>query len=121
ARERWLRTALAAAAALSAMGLVYLLSGENQANVGRLGEGVGRIASHLLGKVGAELLLGTALLVVGVIAFEIGSSSPLRKLLGSLLAQFSPPRGKANRALAEEPAGDDPAAAGAVAPRGRRG
>ena len=121
AGELWLRTALAAAAALNAMGLAYLLSGENQANVGRLGEGVGRIASHLLGKVGAELLLGTALLIVGVIAFEIGSSSPLRKLLGSLLGQFSPARGKAKRALAEEPVGDDPDAPGAVARRGRKG
>ena len=123
AAELWLQTALAAAAALNAMGLVYLLAGENQTNVGRLGEWVGRIASRLLGKVGAELLLGTALLIVGVIAFEIGSSSPLRKLLGSLLAHFSPARGRAKRAGAgiEEPAADDPAAAAAGARRGRKG
>ncbi|HEY6221159.1 MAG TPA: DNA translocase FtsK 4TM domain-containing protein, partial [Candidatus Eisenbacteria bacterium] len=95
AAELWLRTALAAAAALTAMGLVFLLAGENQTNVGQVGEWVGRIASRLLGKVGAELLLGTALLIVGVIAFEIGSSSPLRKLLGSLLSHLGPARGKA--------------------------
>ncbi|HYR69391.1 MAG TPA: DNA translocase FtsK 4TM domain-containing protein [Candidatus Dormibacteraeota bacterium] len=121
AGELWLRTALAAAAALNAMGLVYLLSGENQTNVGRVGEWVGRIASHLLGRVGAELLLGTALLIVGVIAFEIGSSSPLRKLLGSVLAHFSPARGRAKIARAEEPVGDDPDAAAAGARRGRKG
>ena len=98
AGELWLRTALAAGAALNAMGLVYLLAGENQTNVGRFGEWAGRMASHLLGNVGAELLLGTALLIVGVIAFEIGSSSPLRKLLGSLLGHLGPERGRAKRA-----------------------
>ena len=123
AAELWLRTALAAAAALNAMGLVYLLSGENQANVGQVGEWVGRVASRLLGKVGAELLLGTALLIIGVIAFEIGSSSPLRKLLGSLLARLGPARGKAKRGVAgtEEPAAEDPAAAGGPTRRGRKG
>ena len=123
AAELWLRTALATAAALNAMGLAFLLAGENQTNVGRLGEWVGTIASRLLGKVGAELLLGTALLIIGVIAFEIGSSSPLRKLLGSLLAHLGPARGRAKRAGAgtEESAADDPAAAAAGTRRGRKG
>jgi len=118
AAELWIRTALAAAAALNAMGLVYLLSGENRTNVGQLGETAGRIASRLLGKVGAELLLGTALLIIGVIAFEIGTASPLRKLLGSLLAHAGPTRAKAKRAGVEE--GEDPAAAAARERRGRR-
>jgi S-DNA-T family DNA segregation ATPase FtsK/SpoIIIE len=122
ASELWIRTALGAAASLNAMGLIYLLAGENRANVGQLGEWVGRVASRLLGKVGAELLLGTALLVVGVIAFEIGSASPLRKLLGSLLARLGPERGKGKRAASgsEESAAEDPAAAAARARRGRR-
>ena len=120
AGELWLRTALGAAAALNAMGLVYLLSGESQTNVGRVGEWVGRIASRLLGKVGAELLLGTALLIVGVIAFEIGSSSPLRKLLGSVLAHFSPARGRPKIAGVEKPVPEDSAAV-AAARRGRKG
>src|SRR6267142_2802904 len=50
--------------------------------------------------------LGTALLIIGVIAFEIGTASPLRKLLGSLLAHAGPTRAKAKRAGVEE--GEDP-------------
>ncbi len=122
AGELWIRTALAAAAALNAMGLVYLLAGENRTAVGQVGESVGRVAARLLGKVGAELLLGTALLVIAVIAFEIGSSSPLRKLLGSLLAHLGPARGKGKRPASgtEEAVAEDPASAAARARRARK-
>ncbi len=117
--ELWIRTALAAAAALGAMGLVYLLMGENRALVGRTGEWVGRVAARLLGRIGGELLLGTALVILAVIAFEIGTASPLRKLLGSLLARFSPRRGKARRAPTDVEAAEAEAAPGLG--RARRG
>jgi S-DNA-T family DNA segregation ATPase FtsK/SpoIIIE len=118
--DLWIRTALAAAASLGAMGLVYLLAGENRALVGRVGEGVGRLAARLLGRVGGELLLGTGLVILGVIAFEVGTASPLRKLLGSILARFAPRQGRARRPshldseAAESQAATPPA-------RGRRG
>ncbi len=95
--DLWIRTALAAAASIDAMGLVYLLAGDNRALVGRVGEWVGGVAARLLGRVGGELLLGTALVILGVVAFEIGTASPFRRALGTLLARFAPRRGKGRK------------------------
>ena len=115
--DLWIRSALALAASLVAMGLVYLIAGENRALVGHTGAWVGRVASRLLGRVGGELLLGTALVILGVIAFEIGTASPLRKLLGSLLARVAPRRGKGRKAVPETVATEADAATAAARPR----
>ncbi|MGH7681559.1 MAG: DNA translocase FtsK 4TM domain-containing protein [Candidatus Eiseniibacteriota bacterium] len=120
--ELWIRSALAAAVSIDAMGLVYLLTRDNRALVGRVGEWVGGVAARLLGRVGGELLLGTALLILGVIAFEIGTSSPFRKALGALLARFAPRRGKARKpAVGPDGPVVEAADAATAAGRGRRG
>jgi S-DNA-T family DNA segregation ATPase FtsK/SpoIIIE len=120
AGDLWMRTALSAAASLLAMGLIYLLAGESLTLVGRVGEAVGRLAARLLGRVGGELLLGTGLVILGVIAFEVGTASPLRKFLGSILAQLGPREGKPRRPVTPGPEAD--AAEAAIAPaRARRG
>jgi len=118
--DLWIRTALAAAASIDAMGLLYLLTGDNRALVGRVGEWVGGVAARLLGRVGGELLLGTALLILGVVAFETGTSSPFRKALGTFLARFAPRRGKARKAAVPETPAVEGAAASPALGRGKR-
>ncbi len=121
--DLWIRTALSAAAALGAMGLLYLLAGDNAALAGWVGETVGRVAARLMGRVGGQLLLGTALVILGVIAFEIGSASPFRRALGSILARFASSRGRARRAPLEAglPPEADPATDAARPRRVRKG
>ncbi len=121
--DLWIRTALSASAAIVALGLLYLLTGDNAPLAGWVGETVGRVAARLLGRVGGELLLGTALVILGVIAFEIGPASPFRNILGSLLARFAPSRGKTRRAPLEAtvPPGVDPPTDAARPRRARKG
>ena len=69
AGELWLRTAVAACAAVLAIGLLYLVSGGNKDLGGRTGEWIGLFTTRLLGRVGSELVLSTAL-VLGAIAFK---------------------------------------------------
>ena len=88
--ELAIRTGLGAAAAGTALGLLYLVTGGNQSLVGRSGEWIGQTAARLVGTIGGELALGTALVVLAVIAFELGTASPLRRLLGGLLTRLLP-------------------------------
>jgi S-DNA-T family DNA segregation ATPase FtsK/SpoIIIE len=84
------RTGLAVAALWFGVGLLYLLSGGNRIWAGSLGEWIGAGSSHLLGRIGAQLALGTALLVVTAVAFELGAASPLRRALAGILGRFGP-------------------------------
>jgi len=84
------RTGLAAAAIWFGVGLLYLLSGGNRVWAGSLGEWIGAGSSHLLGRIGAQLALGTALIVVTAVAFELGAASPLRRALSGILGRFGP-------------------------------
>jgi len=124
AGDLWMRSALAATAFLAGIGLLDLLFGEERGLVGALGTGIGRLAERLLGRVGGELLLGTALVVIGVIAFELGAASPLRRLLSALLARFAPDRKKRRAAAAAAGANDsavaEPLAADGLKPRRAR-
>ena len=129
AGELWLRTAVAASGAAAALGLLYLLSGGNRGLVGGTGEGIGLMATRLLGRVGSELVLGTALVVIALVAFELGASSPLRRAAGALLARLlpgTPTRRRAAPAGAPDSNGA-PSASGVSAERtaveavGRRG
>ena len=127
AAELWIKSALTAAAFLAGIGLLDLVFGEDRGVAGALGNAIGRLAARLLGRVGGELLLGTGLVVIGVIAFELGAASPLRRLLGSFLGALAPGRAKKRRAAA--PAAEangsadaEPLAAEALKPRkGRKG
>jgi len=92
ALETGVRTALGAIGLLFLLGFLHLITSGNRALSGGAGEFVALTAARLLGKIGGELVLGTALVVVGVIAFEIGSSQPMRQAvraaLGFLVAPF---------------------------------
>jgi DNA segregation ATPase FtsK/SpoIIIE, S-DNA-T family len=103
AAELWIRTALGFAVVASGSGLLYLLSGENRAWVGGFGAWIGRSSSRLLGTVGGELVLGTGLLIMGVVAFELGASSPLRQVLGSFLSRWSSKERPGTRRAAPAP------------------
>jgi S-DNA-T family DNA segregation ATPase FtsK/SpoIIIE len=119
AGELWLRTAVAGSAAAVALGLLYLVSGGNRDLAGGAGEWIGLTATRLLGRVGSELALGTALVVIGLIAFELGASSPLRRIAAALLARILPgPPAKKRAAAAAD--GGEPAAADLEPPQ-RRG
>src|SRR5690349_364277 len=59
-----IRTGLAVAALWCGLGLLFLLSAGNRGWAGALGEWIGAGSAHLLGKIGAQLALGTALIVV---------------------------------------------------------
>ena len=123
AGDLWLRTGLGAAAFLAGSGLLYLLAGENRAWVGAVGAGIGRFVARFLGTIGGELVLGTALVILCVIAFELGTASTLRQLLAATLARLAPGEGKKKKPAAA--AGDaEPVAAAAPAepaPRVKRG
>ncbi len=92
ALETGIRTALGAIGLLFLLGFLHLITSGNRALSGGAGEFVALTAARLLGKIGGELVLGTAIVVVGVIAFEIGSSQPMRQAvqaaLGFLVAPF---------------------------------
>jgi S-DNA-T family DNA segregation ATPase FtsK/SpoIIIE len=121
AGELWIKTGLGTAAFLCGSGLIFLLGGENQAWVGAVGGWIGRLAARLLGTIGGELFLGTGLVIVGVVALELGAASPLRQLVGSWLARLAPQKGRKKKAAAApavESAEADPLAA---PPRLKRG
>jgi DNA segregation ATPase FtsK/SpoIIIE, S-DNA-T family len=104
AGELWLRTAVFACGTAAALGLLFLLTGGNRVLVGSSGEWIGAAASRLLGRVGSELVLGTALVVIAVVAFELNASSPLRKAAAALFARLLPaPSPKRRAAEASEP------------------
>jgi DNA segregation ATPase FtsK/SpoIIIE-like protein len=84
---------LGAGAATLALGFLYLVTGGSRPVAGALGEWVGQLAARLLGRIGAELALGTALAILGIVAFEVTSPrSPLRLAVASVLARVLPPR-----------------------------
>jgi hypothetical protein len=84
------RTALAAAIAWLGLGLLYLVGGGNRAWAGSLGEWIGAGSARLFGRIGAQLILGTALIVVTAVAFEMGAASPLRRALSGILSRLVP-------------------------------
>ncbi|HEY7727074.1 MAG TPA: DNA translocase FtsK 4TM domain-containing protein, partial [Candidatus Eisenbacteria bacterium] len=91
--ELGLWTALGGLATIAAVGLLYLLAGGNQALAGAVGEWTGQWTARLLGRIGAELALGTGLVVLGLAAFELTSpKSPLRVATASILARVLPRR-----------------------------
>jgi S-DNA-T family DNA segregation ATPase FtsK/SpoIIIE len=123
AGELWIKTGLGTAAFLCGSGLFFLLGGENQTWVGAVGGWIGRLAARLLGTIGGELFLGTGLVIVGVVALELGAASPLRQLLGSWLARLAPAKGrkkKAAAAAAAESAEAEPSTASAARTRRSR-
>src|SRR5207302_7959117 len=116
ALETGLRTALGAVGIFLLLGFLQLITSGNRALAGGAGETVALVASHLLGKIGGELILGTALVVVGVVAFEVGSSQVARQALQRALAMLVAPFVKGKRAAKPVAAEVASAAAG----RGRK-
>ena len=111
AGELWLRTAVFACGSVAALGLLFLVTGGNRLLVGASGEWIGAAASRLLGRVGSELVLGTALVVFAVVAFELNASSPLRKAAAALFARILPapsPKRRAAEAPEAAPAVEAP-------------
>jgi S-DNA-T family DNA segregation ATPase FtsK/SpoIIIE len=98
ALETGLRTVLGATGLLFLLGLLHLVTSGNRAISGGAGEIIAMSAARLLGKIGGELVLGTAIVVVGVIAFEVGSSQRARQAIQAVLGFFALPfqRGKAD-------------------------
>jgi S-DNA-T family DNA segregation ATPase FtsK/SpoIIIE len=124
ALETGVRTALGAIGLLFLLGFLHLITSGNRAVSGGAGELVAMTAARLLGKIGGELVLGTALVVVGVVAFEIGSSQRARQALQALIAFFASPfrKQKPGTKAGEEPLDRDaagPPASGA-ATKGRK-
>jgi S-DNA-T family DNA segregation ATPase FtsK/SpoIIIE len=95
------RTALAAAIAWLGLGLLYLVGGGNRAWAGSLGEWIGAGSARLFGRIGAQLVLGTALIVVTAVAFEMGAASPLRRALSGILSRLVPEPKRLRRAAAD--------------------
>jgi hypothetical protein len=122
ALETGIRTALGAIGLLILLGFLHLITSGNRAISGGAGELVAMTAARLLGKIGGELVLGTALVVVGVIAFEIGSSQRARQALQAVLAFFALPFRKQKPGARPDEAPDREAAgsAAASATRGRK-
>ncbi len=83
-----IRTGLAAAALWVGIGLLYLISAGNRAWAGALGEWIGAGSARLLGRIGAQLALGTSLIVITAVAFELGAASPLRRALSGIFGGF---------------------------------
>jgi len=121
AGELWIKTGLGTAAFLCGSGLIFLLGGENQAWVGAVGGWIGRLAARLLGTIGGELFLGTGLVIVGVVALELGAASPLRQLVGSWLARLAPQRGRKKKVAAAPAVESAEAESPAAPPRLKRG
>ena len=122
ALETGIRTALGAFGLFFLLGFLYLITSGNRALAGGAGEFIAMTAARLLGKIGGELALGTAMVVVGVIAFEIGSSQPVRQAVQAALALLAAPfrRGKLESRKGAAPDPESAAGAGAPLPRGRK-
>jgi S-DNA-T family DNA segregation ATPase FtsK/SpoIIIE len=116
ALETGLRTALGSVGIFLLLGFLNLITGGNRALSGGAGETVAVTASRLLGKIGGELILGTALVVVGVVAFEVGSSQLARQALQRALAMLTAPFVKGKGGV--KPAAEAPLVA--PLPRGRK-
>jgi len=120
ALETGLRTGLGVIGLFFLLGFIHLITSGNRALSGAAGESVAMVAARLVGKIGGELILGTALVVVGVIAFEVGSSAAarlmLQRVLARIMAPFTKDREK-DKAPARAPA---PAPEAVAATRGRK-
>jgi S-DNA-T family DNA segregation ATPase FtsK/SpoIIIE len=114
ALETALRTALGALGLFILLGLLDLITSGNRAISGGAGAIVAMTAARLLGKIGGELVLGTAVVVVGVVAFEIGSSQRARQAIQAVLAFFALPFRK--RKPGAKPGDDAPDREAAGAP-----
>ncbi len=100
ALETGLRTVLGAVGLVFLLGFLHLITSGNRPLSGGVGEFIAMSTARLVGKIGGELLLGTAMVIVGVIAFEIGSSQHVRQAVQAMVtALFAPFR----RKTAEEP------------------
>jgi S-DNA-T family DNA segregation ATPase FtsK/SpoIIIE len=113
ALETGIRTVLGTFGLFFLLGFLYLITSGNRGIAGQAGEAIAMTSARLLGKIGGELALGTAMVVVGVIAFEIGSSQPVRQAVQAALAFLGIPfrRGRL----------ESPAASAAASPgRGRK-
>ncbi|HXF59278.1 MAG TPA: DNA translocase FtsK 4TM domain-containing protein [Candidatus Saccharimonadales bacterium] len=121
ALETGLRTALGFVGLFFLLGFLHLITSGNRALSGGAGESVATVAARLLGKIGGELILGTALVVVGVVAFEVGSSQLARQALQRVLAMVAAPFTKEKPGTRLKPAAETSAADPAAAPaRGRK-
>ncbi len=120
ALEPAIRVLIGAAWVLLLLGFLYLLTSGNRALSGRLGEWIGFTSARLLGRIGGELALGTGLVVLGVIGFEIGSSQPVRHAIQSALALLLTPFGRGKGAKRESFEERVPADSVAAAPQGTR-
>jgi S-DNA-T family DNA segregation ATPase FtsK/SpoIIIE len=121
ALETGLRTALGAVGLFFLLGFLHLITSGNRALSGGAGESVAMVAARLLGKIGGELILGTALVVVGVVAFEVGSSQLARQALQRLMAAVTAPFTKEKPGARPKPVTESPAVDAAAAPaRGRK-
>ena len=97
AAELGLKTGLLAIGLLLLLGFLYLVTSGNRPLSGGLGEWVGVSAARFLGRIGAELALGTSLAILGVIAFEMGSSHPIGKAIQFAMAAIAAPFLSKNR------------------------
>jgi len=116
ALETGIRTALGAVGLLFLLGFLHLITSGNRPLSGGVGEFIAITAARFLGKIGGELVLGTGIVVVGVIAFEIGSSQRVRQAVQAVLGAFGAPfqtrmPGEKPRARGPEPA-ESPGAVG---------
>jgi S-DNA-T family DNA segregation ATPase FtsK/SpoIIIE len=120
ALETGLRTALGTVGIFLLLGFLNLITGGNRALSGGAGEAMALAASRLLGKIGGELILGTALVVVGVVAFEVGSSQLARLALQRTLAMLTAPFRKGKGAAVPAVRPNPEAAPAASQARGRK-
>jgi len=124
ALETGVRTALGLVGLFFLLGFLHLITSGNRALSGGAGEAVAMTAARLLGKIGGELILGTAIVVVGVIAFEIGSSQHMRQAVQTVLGFFTAPFQKGKLALKARAGALDPdsaeAAGGGPGSKGRK-
>jgi len=107
AADLGLRTVLGALVLFSLLGFLYLVTAGNRPLSGMVGEWGGFAAARLLGRIGGELLLGTALTILAVIALEMGSSHPVGRWIGAALAAATGRlKPKSERARRKEPVED---------------
>lgn len=126
ALETGIRTVLGVIGLFFLLGFLHLITSGNRAISGALGEFVGLTAARILGKIGGELALGTGLVVVGVIGFEIGSSQAVRQAIQGALGVLAAPfrrgkaRGKPRGESREDPGVSESAAPPFSTARGRK-
>ena len=116
ALETGVRTFLGAIGLLFLLGFLHLITSGNRALSGGAGELIAMTAARLVGKIGGELVLGTGIVVVGVIAFEIGSSQPVRLAVQAVLAFLMIPFRRGQQGAMDQ---ESPASTGST-PKGRK-